>query len=114
MKRPRDFAILLMMALILTLSCCVSCKTAEPEVITVTEYIPMTVDIRPEVKVLFDARPNDAEQMKLIPKENVDNSIKLLWNSWEYQCAWERWSDYAIGLEDYLENLAESLANENV
>lgn len=100
------------MACIFMLSCCVSCKTAEPEVIT--EYVPVTVDIRPDVQLLFDARPNDAEEMNLIPKDQVDTSLKLLYNSWEYQKAWERWEDYAGTLETYLERLAEDLANETV
>lgn len=107
MKKPRDIAVLIMMAIILTLSCCVSCKTSQPEV--VTEYVPMSINIRPDIEVLFDARPNDAEEMKLIPKDNVKTSIALLYNSYEYQKAWERWSEYAIGLEDYLENLADQL-----
>lgn len=106
--KKNNLIVVTMMAFILCLSCCVSCKTAEPEVIV--EYVPTSIDISPDLTLLFDARPNNSEQMKLIPKDQVDNSIKLLYNSWEYQCAWERWEDYAVGLEDYLKNLAEDLS----
>lgn len=108
----RNIIIAMLMAIVMTISCCVSCKTADPEVIT--EYVPVSLDIRPDIELLFDARPNDAEQMKLVPKERVTTSIALLWNSYEYQKAWERWSDYAGTLEEYLAELAENLANNNV
>lgn len=104
----KNMILSIMLATVLCLSCCVSCATSEP----VVEYVyvePVYPDIRPSMQLLFDSRPNDAEQMQLIPKDKVDNSIKLLANSWAYQCAWERWEDYALNLEEFIKGVAEEL-----
>lgn len=106
--KNRNIAAIALLACVLALSCCVSCRTAEPQI----EYVyvePTYPDIKPSMELLFDSRPNNEEQMKLLPKEQVDTSLKLLYNSWEYQCAWERWEDYAINLEDFIKGVAEEL-----
>ena len=107
MKRTTALIIVIGM---LALVSCVSCKTTEPEVITEYVYVePARIDLTDDLTLLFDARPNNAEQMKIIPHDQVKTSWELMWNSNEYFMAWERWEDYATGLEGYLEGLAESL-----
>lgn len=101
----RTTALLLVITMIALVSC-VSCKTTEPEHFCIE---PEPLDITPDITLLFDARPNNKEQMQVIPHDQVQNTWQLMWNSNEYFMAWERWEDYATGLEGYLEGLAESL-----
>lgn len=109
MKRTTAFIIVIAM---LALVSCVSCKTTEPEIVTEYVYIePEKLDISPDVQLLFDARPNNQEQMQVIPHDLVQTSWQLMWNSNEYFMAWERWEDYATGLEDFLAGLRDNLLN---
>lgn len=93
------FPVCIMLIALLLLACCVSCKSTEPEGIYVKP------DIEEPVTMLFDTRPNDEEEMMIIPHEAVKTTLQLMWNGNEYQLAWERWKNYAIGLEDFLNGL---------
>lgn len=85
---------------IILLALLASCSTTEPAA--------TQIDIRPDVQRLFDARPNN-EQIDLIPADEIDTIMEIVWNSHQYQMAWERWEDYAVTLEDYISGLSEHL-----
>ena len=76
------------------------CKSTEQTV------IPSPIDITPSIEILFDSRP-DNNSIDLVL--NVTTIEDVVHNSAQYLKAWELWETYALGLEDYLLELAQIL-----
>lgn len=92
----RVFLIVLVISVFLLAGCKSTDQVVKPE----------PIDIKPSLEVLFDARP-DNNNIKLIDINTIDD---IVFNSAQCLKAWELWETYALGLEDYLLELEQILA----
>ena len=72
------------------------CKTSE-KVVT-----PEPMDISPQKEILFDARPDDQKYDIILDVQTIEDVVH---NSGQYLKAWEQWETYALGLEDFINEI---------
>ena len=72
-----------------------SCRTTE----TVTEYVPIEVDVSSLAQPILQLRP---EPVTLI--EDVQTLADAMSNSVAFQKSYMEWRDYALTLEDFITN----------
>lgn len=96
---PRFFLLLVLVAVCLSLL--VSCHSTE----TVTEYVPVEIDLERLVQPVLDLRPEDVVLID-DPKDLSD----IMQNSVSFQYAYENWRLYAMSLERVYEELDKVLA----
>lgn len=86
-----------------------SCATTEPVVVTNTEYVPIEMDITDSVTLLYDTRPNLAPTTEVDEQDPTLKQAILL--ALAYKDWGEKWQDYALRLEDYINELKKILLN---
>ncbi len=74
------------------------------EVVTETEYVPVYMDLSETIDPVLSLRPDNS---KITIKTNPKTTFDLLYNSWSYQSAWEKWQVYAETLEQTLRDCVE-------
>lgn len=79
--------------------CCLftSCRTVE----TVTEYVPVELNVAELVKPIVDQRPAD-----VVLIEDVQRLSDVMENSVAFQKAYADWRAYAITLEEFCLSLS--------
>lgn len=95
----KKFFLLMFLIMVLLLT---GCRTTE------TVYIePEPIDIQPSLEILFDSRPDNNRIEIVVDITTIDD---IVFNSAQYLKAWEQWETYALGLEEYLLELEQMLA----
>ena len=67
---------------------------------TVTEYIPVTLDVKSLAQPLLGMRPADVQLI-----ENVETLSDVLQNSVSFQQSYNEWHAYADALEGFITSL---------
>lgn len=86
--------ILFLTACVLLLFLFGSCRSTRTE--TITEYVPVEIDLKAVVEPVFQLRPDNS---KLQITTDVQTTLDIVNNSIQYQKAWEGWQIYAEALE---------------
>lgn len=92
--RKALFILCVVVVLVLT-----GCKTSETVAVT-----PEPIDIKPQMQILFDTKPKNDYDI-ILDVQTIDDVVH---NSGQYLKAWQQWETYALGLEDFI-NEIESL-----
>lgn len=92
--RKSFFILCIVVVLVLT-----GCKTSETVAVT-----PEPIDIKPQKQILFDTKPKNDYDI-ILDVQTIDDVVH---NSGQYLKAWQQWETYALGLEDFI-NEIESL-----
>ena len=86
------FVLFVIVVLVLT-----GCKTSETVAVT-----PEPIDIKPQKQILFDTRPDNYNYDIILDVQTIEDVVH---NSGQYLKAWEQWETYALGLEDFINEL---------
>ena len=90
--RKAVFILLLAVVFVLT-----GCKTSETVAVT-----PEPIDIEPQKQILFDTRPDNFKYDIILDVQTIDDVVH---NSGQYLQAWEQWETYALGLEEFINEI---------
>lgn len=77
------------------------CKTSETVAVT-----PEPIDISPQKQILFDTKPKNDYDI-ILDVQTIDDVVH---NSGQYLKAWQQWETYALGLEDFIDELESLLS----
>lgn len=94
--RKSFFILCIVMVLVLT-----GCKTSETVAVT-----PEPIDIKPQKQILFDSKPKNDYDI-ILDVQTIDDVVH---NSGQYLKAWQQWETYALGLEDFIDELESLLS----
>ena len=94
--RKALFILCVVVVLVLT-----GCKTAETVAVT-----PEPIDIKPQKQILFDTKPKNDYDI-ILDVQTIDDVVH---NSGQYLKAWQQWETYALGLEDFINELESLLS----
>lgn len=94
--RKSFFILCIVVVLVLT-----GCKTSETAVVT-----PEPIDIKPQKQILFDTKPKNDYDI-ILDVQTIDDVVH---NSGQYLKAWQQWETYALGLEDFINELESLLS----
>lgn len=91
---------LFLTACVLSLFLFGSCTSTRTE--TITEYVPVEIDLSGVVDPVLQLRPDNS---KLDIRLDVQTTVDIVHNSVQYQNAWQNWQIYAEALEQVLEDI---------
>ena len=91
---------IIIIALLTVLLLLVGCKSSEVAV------KPEPIDLEPSMKVIFDTKPKNERLDIILEIQTVEDIVH---NSGQYYKAWQSWEIYALGLEDYILKINETL-----
>lgn len=94
--RKALFILCVVVVLVLT-----GCKTSETVAVT-----PEPIDIKPQKQILFDTKPKNDYDI-ILDVQTIDDVVH---NSGQYLKAWQQWETYALGLEDFINELESLLS----
>lgn len=94
--RKALFILCIVVVLVLT-----GCKTSETVAVT-----PEPIDIKPQKQILFDTKPKNDYDI-ILDVQTIDDVVH---NSGQYLKAWQQWETYALGLEDFINELESLLS----
>ena len=94
--RKTFFILCIVVVLVLT-----GCKTSETVAVT-----PEPIDIKPQKQILFDTKPKNDYDI-ILDVQTIDDVVH---NSGQYLKAWQQWETYALGLEDFINELESLLS----
>lgn len=94
--RKALFILCVVVVLVLT-----GCKTSETVAVT-----PEPIDIKPQKQILFDSKPKNDYDI-ILDVQTIDDVVH---NSGQYLKAWQQWETYALGLEDFINELESLLS----
>lgn len=94
--RKSFFILCIVVVLVLT-----GCKTSETVAVT-----PEPIDIKPQKQILFDTKPKNDYDI-ILDVQTIDDVVH---NSGQYLKAWQQWETYALGLEDFINELESLLS----
>lgn len=94
--RKALFILCVVVVLVLT-----GCKTSETVAAT-----PEPIDIKPQKQILFDTKPKNDYDI-ILDVQTIDDVVH---NSGQYLKAWQQWETYALGLEDFINELESLLS----
>ena len=94
--RKALFILCVVVVLVLT-----GCKTSETVAVT-----PEPIDIKPQKQILFDTKPKNDYNI-ILDVQTIDDVVH---NSGQYLKAWQQWETYALGLEDFINELESLLS----
>lgn len=94
--RKSFFILCIVVVLVLT-----GCKTSETVAVT-----PEPIDIKPQKQILFDSKPKNDYDI-ILDVQTIDDVVH---NSGQYLKAWQQWETYALGLEDFINELESLLS----
>lgn len=89
MRKWRAFCFFFLASLCLFTSCVTKTET-------ITEYVPVSLDINSLIKPILDMRPEEAHLV-----EDVQTLADVMSNSVAFQTAYQNWRDYALTLEGF-------------
>lgn len=105
------FSLVFLSALcLLSLTSCSTTKTVEPEIVTVTEYVPMKLDLQDVIYPVIQMRP-DNSQLKIKTEGEIQSVYDIVDNSLSYLKAWGAWQSYAETLEKTLQGIQDTYGN---
>ena len=79
-----------------------SCRSTRTE--TITEYVPVEIDLAGVVEPVFQLRPDNSQ---LQFTTDVQTALDIVNNSIQYQKAWESWQIYAEALEKVIVDIGD-------
>lgn len=94
--RKALFILCIVVVLVLT-----GCKTSETVAVT-----PEPIDIKPQKQILFDTKTKNDYDI-ILDVQTIDDVVH---NSGQYLKAWQQWETYALGLEDFINELESLLS----
>ena len=94
--------LLFLTACVLSLFLFGSCRSTKVE--TITEYVPVEIDLTGVIEPVYELRP-DNSQLQIIT--DVQTTLDIVNNSIQYQKAWELWQLYAETLEQTIASIQE-------